>query len=110
MQSAEYAAQNPGLKELEEAEQRMWNEKHDAAKPLDSALLFVEIERRAKSSSATEEDAKNYAILKSLREKQVEMSELIDSDEAYPGWSTKPLPSSAAALNIDVSRAHWNLS
>ena len=60
----------------------MWRAKYGTTRPLDSALLFVEVERQAQSPNASEEDANNYAILKSFRKKQEEMAGVIDTLDA----------------------------
>ena len=71
--------------------------------PLDSGLLFVEVEKRAKAMGASENELREYEVLKSLREKQTAMDQLVD--ENWAGWRTKQLPSKSSALKLDVSPA-----
>ena len=100
---SEYAAQHPVLEELEAAERALWIERHGTETPLDSALLFAEIERQVNSSN-DEEDKAKYETLRSLREKQAEMADLLDTPQARSEWQFPEVPSSSVDLNINVSR------
>ena len=78
----------------------MWRRLHSGA--LDSILLFSEVEKRARSSTATEQDTNDYQLLCKLRKARDELSELMTATTS-DDWKTVDLPSALANLTLDVS-------